>query len=34
LVSSDEDLLVLDPWHGVPVVTPTEFLSRFKINVR
>lgn len=26
LVSSDADLLVLDPWHGVPIVTPGAFL--------
>lgn len=30
VVSGDEDLLVLDPWRGVPVVTPAEFLARFK----
>jgi putative PIN family toxin of toxin-antitoxin system len=30
VVSSDEDLLVLHPWRGIPVVTPREFLSRFK----
>jgi putative PIN family toxin of toxin-antitoxin system len=30
VVSSDEDLLVLDPWRGIPVVTPGEFLSRSK----
>lgn len=27
LVSSDDDLLVLDPWHGLRVMRPTEFLS-------
>ena len=27
LVSSDEDLLVLDPWNGVRIVRPAEFLS-------
>lgn len=27
IVSSDEDLLILDSWHGIPVVTPSEFLS-------
>jgi putative PIN family toxin of toxin-antitoxin system len=26
IVSSDEDLLVLGSWHGIPVVTPSEFL--------
>src|SRR6266481_4975826 len=30
VVSSDEDLLVLHPWRGIPVVTPAEFLSQFK----
>ena len=28
LVSSDEDLLVLHPWRGIPIVTPAEFLAR------
>jgi putative PIN family toxin of toxin-antitoxin system len=28
LVSSDEDLLVLNPWQGVPVLRPAEFLAR------
>jgi hypothetical protein len=27
LISSDEDLLVLDPWNGVRVVRPAEFLD-------
>jgi hypothetical protein len=27
LMSSDEDLLVLDPWNGVRIVRPAEFLS-------
>jgi putative PIN family toxin of toxin-antitoxin system len=27
LVSSDEDLLVLHPWRGMPIVTPAEFLA-------
>jgi putative PIN family toxin of toxin-antitoxin system len=26
LVSADEDLLVLHPWNGIPIVTPAEFL--------
>lgn len=30
IVSSDEDLLALNPWHEIPVVTPAQFLSRFK----
>lgn len=27
LMSGDEDLLVLDPWNGVRIVRPAEFLS-------
>jgi putative PIN family toxin of toxin-antitoxin system len=27
LISSDEDLLVLHPWRGMPIVTPGEFLQ-------
>lgn len=27
LVSSDEDLLALHPWRGIPIVTPAEFLA-------
>ena len=27
LVSSDADLLVLDPWRGVRIVTPAQFLA-------
>jgi len=27
LVSSDEDLLVLHPWHAIPIMTPAEFLA-------
>ncbi len=26
IVSSDHDLLVLNPWHGIPVLTPAEFV--------
>lgn len=26
-VSSDEDLLVLNPWRGIPIVTPAEFMT-------
>jgi uncharacterized protein len=26
LVSGDEDLLVLHPWNGIPILTPAEFL--------
>lgn len=28
LVSSDQDLLVLHPWRGIPIVTPAEFLAQ------
>jgi len=27
LVSSDQDLLLMHPWHGIAIVTPREFLS-------
>lgn len=27
LVSSDDDLLVLNPWQGVPILTPAQFLK-------
>lgn len=30
VVSSDEDLLVLHPWRGLAIVTPGDFLLRFK----
>lgn len=29
MVSSDQDLLVLHPWHGIPVLTPTQFFEQF-----
>ena len=28
IVSSDEDLLVLHPWRGIPILSPAEFLAR------
>jgi uncharacterized protein len=27
IVSSDSDLLVLNPWQGVPILTPAQFLG-------
>jgi putative PIN family toxin of toxin-antitoxin system len=27
LVSSDQDLLVMHPWRGVPILTPADYLS-------
>jgi len=30
LISSDDDLLVLHPWRGIPIVTPAGFLARCK----
>jgi uncharacterized protein len=27
LVSSDDDLLMMNPWRGVPVMTAAEFLA-------
>lgn len=29
LVSSDHDLLVLNPWRGIPILTPSEFVAQF-----
>lgn len=29
LVSSDADLLVLNPWNGIPIVSPSDFLLQF-----
>jgi putative PIN family toxin of toxin-antitoxin system len=31
IVSSDDDLLVLDPWRGVRIVTPAEYVRRFDL---
>ncbi len=28
IVSSDEDLLILHPWRGIPILTPAQFLSK------
>ncbi len=28
IISGDEDLLVLDPWRGIPVLSPAAFLGR------
>ena len=28
IISGDKDLLVLTPWHGIPILTPAEFLMR------
>ena len=30
IVSSDDDLLALHPWRGIPIVTPADFLTRLK----
>jgi putative PIN family toxin of toxin-antitoxin system len=27
IISSDQDLLVLDPWRGIPIVRPVDFLA-------
>lgn len=32
IVSSDEDLLVMHPWHGIRIVTPAAFLSQLEIS--
>jgi putative PIN family toxin of toxin-antitoxin system len=28
IISSDEDLLILHPWRGIPILTPAQFLSK------
>jgi uncharacterized protein len=30
LITGDDDLLVLDPFHGIPIVTPRKFLEDFE----
>ena len=30
IVSSDADLLDLDPWRGIRIVTPSAYVSRFE----
>ena len=29
IVASDHDLLVLNPWRGIPILTPAQFLAQF-----
>jgi putative PIN family toxin of toxin-antitoxin system len=31
IVSSDQDLLVLSPWNGIPILSPAQFLSQAEI---
>jgi hypothetical protein len=31
IVSSDHDLLALHPWRGIPILTPSQFVSRFSV---
>jgi len=28
IISGDKDLLVLNPWHGIPILTPAAFIVR------
>jgi uncharacterized protein len=30
IVSGDEDLLVLNPWRGIQVLRPAQFLNEFR----
>lgn len=30
IVSSDDDLLALHPWRGIPIITPGDFLTRLQ----
>ena len=32
IVSGDEDLLVLHPFEGIPIVGPADFLARLKAS--
>jgi uncharacterized protein len=34
IVSSDQDLLALNPWHAIPVLTPAGFVERGPDDVR
>jgi uncharacterized protein len=29
IITNDEDLLVLNPFENIPIITPKEFLDRF-----
>ena len=31
IISSDQDLLVLNPWRGIPILTPAQFVAQFSI---
>ncbi len=28
IVTSDQDLLILNPWNGIPILSPSEFLAK------
>jgi putative PIN family toxin of toxin-antitoxin system len=30
IIASDNDLLALDPWRGIRIITPLEYVSRFE----
>ena len=30
IVSSDDDLLVLDPWRGIRIISPANYVARFE----
>lgn len=30
IVSSDHDLVVLDPWRGIRILTPADYVARFE----
>lgn len=32
IVSSDDDLLVLDPWRGIRIISPAEYVKRFDVE--
>jgi uncharacterized protein len=31
IVSSDQDLLVMHPWRGIPILSPAQFLTEFSV---
>jgi len=31
IISSDRDLLSLNPWRGIPILTPAQFVSQFSV---
>ena len=32
IISGDTDLLVLNPWHGIPIGTPADYLTIHRVS--